>query len=129
VEGVKYTTARSVAQRAVDLVFADLGRPSPPCRTAEERLSETAETFLDPRGLDQAGIQHAVREEMALKLSDIVFRRSNLGATPRLSRATVREIARMAGAELGWGALQLETEIEDVMRQTGVPGFAMEAVG
>jgi glycerol-3-phosphate dehydrogenase len=31
--GVKYTTARSLAQRTVDLVFDKLGRSSPPCRT------------------------------------------------------------------------------------------------
>ena len=36
--GVKYTTARYVAERAVNLVFKKLGRPSPRCRTAYTRL-------------------------------------------------------------------------------------------
>ena len=38
VVGVKYTTARYVAEKAVDLVFKKLGRPSPRCQTAHTRL-------------------------------------------------------------------------------------------
>ena len=34
VVGVKWTTARAVAEEAVDLVFRKLGRTPPPCRTA-----------------------------------------------------------------------------------------------
>ena len=33
VAGTKYTTARAVAQRVTDLVFAKLGRAAVPCRT------------------------------------------------------------------------------------------------
>jgi glycerol-3-phosphate dehydrogenase len=72
---------------------------------------------------------HAIREEMAVKLSDIVFRRSHLGTLPRVSRATLEEMGRVAGAELGWDATRQETEVEDVMRQFGVSRLAMEAVG
>lgn len=38
VAGVRYTTARHTAARVVDLVCAQLGRPAPPCRTAEVPL-------------------------------------------------------------------------------------------
>ena len=38
VVGVKYTTARHVAEKAVDLVFTKLGRPSPRCQTAHTQL-------------------------------------------------------------------------------------------
>jgi glycerol-3-phosphate dehydrogenase len=38
VAGVKYTTARGVAERVVDLVAAKLGVAAPPCRTGSTRL-------------------------------------------------------------------------------------------
>ncbi len=42
--GVKYTTARLVAEQALDLVFGKMGRTPPPCRTASVPLwgGETA---------------------------------------------------------------------------------------
>jgi glycerol-3-phosphate dehydrogenase len=130
VEGVKYTTARSVAVQVVDQVFADLGRDSPSCRTADVRLVPRDEMSFEPDGeVATTEIIHAVREEMALKLSDIVFRRSRLGTMARPPRVVVEEIARVAGAELGWDAIRMEAEIEEVMRQFGVPGSPMEAVG
>jgi glycerol-3-phosphate dehydrogenase len=66
---------------------------------------------------------------MAVRLADIVFRRTTLGAAPGPDRATVEEAARVAGAELGWDGARQEAEIESVMRQADVPGPAMEAVG
>jgi glycerol-3-phosphate dehydrogenase len=131
VEGVKYTTARRVAERVVDRVFSRLGRTSPPCRTAEVRLDELGrETYLQPNGtVGRADIMHAIREEMALKLSDIVFRRSYLGTLSGVSRITLEDMSQVAGAELGWDASRQEAEVEDVMRQFGIVGPAVEAVG
>jgi glycerol-3-phosphate dehydrogenase len=66
---------------------------------------------------------------MAVKLSDVVFRRTSLGTLPGPERATVEEAARVAGAELGWDDVRQEAEIQDVLRQTGLVLPAMEAVG
>jgi glycerol-3-phosphate dehydrogenase len=131
VEGVKFTTARRVAERAIDRVFASLGRTSPPCRTAEVLLPG-AQARLSVEGkatVVSEEIRRAVRQEMAVRLADIVFRRTTLGAAPGPDRATVEEAARVAGAELGWDGARQEAEIESVMRQADVPGPAMEAVG
>jgi glycerol-3-phosphate dehydrogenase len=131
VEGVKYTTARCVAERAVDRVFRSLGRMSPSCRTAEQRLPG-AQTKVSPKtGLEAAReeIVCAVREEMAVTLADIVFRRTALGAAPGPERAPVVEAGRVAGEELGWDRSRQEAEVDAVMRQAGVPGLALEAVG
>jgi glycerol-3-phosphate dehydrogenase len=131
VEGVKFTTARKVAERVVDRVFSHLGRTTPPCRTAEVRLDQPGgETYLEPNGtVARADIMHAIREEMALKLSDIVFRRSHLGTLSGVSRLTLEEMSRVAGAELGWDGSRQEAEVEDVTRQFGIAGPAVEAVG
>jgi glycerol-3-phosphate dehydrogenase len=74
-------------------------------------------------------IVQAVREEMAVNLTDIVFRRTTLGDTPGPDRAVVEAVARMAGPELGWDRLRQESEVDEVLRQTGAPGPALEAVG
>jgi glycerol-3-phosphate dehydrogenase len=131
VEGVKYTTARRVAERVVDRVFGSLGRSSPPCQTTEVRLDEQgSETSLHPDGsVTPEQIRHAIREEMALKLSDIVFRRSHLGTVLRPDRATMEAVGRAAGAELGWDATRQEAEVEEVMRRFEVPDLAVETVG
>ena len=131
VEGVKFTTARLVAERAVDRVFASLDRRSPTCRTAVLRLPGAEDRVAPEPGAVPAkeAIVQAVREEMAVTLTDIVFRRTTLGDTPGPDRAAVEAVARMAGPELGWDRLRQEGEIEEVLRQTGAPGPALEAVG
>jgi glycerol-3-phosphate dehydrogenase len=131
VEGVKYTTARLVAQRAVDRVFASLKRASPACRTSELRLQGPESRVATDEGTIPAReeIVRAVREEMAVSLTDIVFRRIALGAVPGPQRAAVEIAAAIAGPELGWDSLRQATEIDAVFREAGVPGSALEAVG
>jgi glycerol-3-phosphate dehydrogenase len=118
-EGVKYTMARRVAEHAIDRIFAALGRNSPRCLTSKTPL----DTGRHP------DVLNAVREEMAIKLADVVFRRTALGEPPGPDRVAVEAAARVAGAELGWNAARQEAEIEEVMRHTGSPGAAVEAVG
>jgi glycerol-3-phosphate dehydrogenase len=117
-EGVKYTTARRVAERAVDLVFDGLGQSSPRCLTSV--------TALDMGSGPE--VLHAVREDMAITLADIVFRRTSLGEAPGPDRASVEAAAHIAGAELGWDALRQEAEVDDVMRQSTMPGAPVETV-
>ncbi len=74
-QGVKYTTARAVAERAVDLVVRRLGRAAPPCRTAVTPLA-AARPLSGPL---EERVRCAVREEMALTLADAVLRRLDLG--------------------------------------------------
>jgi len=125
VEPVKYTTARSVAERLVDLVFRDLGRPAPPCRTAEVPLTQ-AGTDAEVTAFD---VRRAVHEEMAVKLGDIVFRRSNMGNSLRIDRGAVTQIARLAGAELGWDTMRQGAEVDEVMNKTQHPVAMGEPVG
>ncbi|MBA3658125.1 MAG: FAD-dependent oxidoreductase [Gemmatimonadales bacterium] len=113
-DGVKYTTARLVAERAVDLVFSVLGRPGVPCRTTHTPLPDTRVPASDP----EAAIRLAVRSEMAVHLADVVLRRTDLGAPPGPTREVVETAGRTAGGELGWNVATQEAEIEDVMRRT-----------
>jgi glycerol-3-phosphate dehydrogenase len=114
VEGVKYTTARRVAEGVVDRIVAAVGAVAGRCRTAHTRVDD-GEAAGGPE-LD-ARVRHAVREEMAVRLSDVVLRRIWSGAPPEPAAETVVAAARIAGDELGWSASHEEAEIEDVMRQ------------
>jgi len=151
--GVRYTTARGVAESAVDLVFHKLGRKSPTSLTALTPVYggkiepfESLRSFADDairsrrsdlsqdvirtlihnygseyqtvtRYLDEdpawgkpfegttvlrAEVVHAVRDEMAEKLADVVFRRTALGTGGNPGESTLSACAELMGSLLGW---------------------------
>jgi glycerol-3-phosphate dehydrogenase len=161
--GLKYTTARGVAERTIDTVAKRLDARVKPSQTAmrvlpgagiadhEALAIETArEVHLDvplatlrhlvaryaERAADivrlmkeqkawmasvaadcpttGAEVVHATRHEMALRLSDIVIRRSGLGAAGHPGKEAVSACATIAAAELGWDQQRIEEEIRDV---------------
>jgi glycerol-3-phosphate dehydrogenase len=116
VEGVKYTTGRRVASIAVDRILSDLDVADPGCRTSATPLSGAYDVTPDDPQL-ATRIREAVRNEMALTLGDVVFRRTGLGEPPGPDRESVCSAARIAARELGWDSVREATEVEDVMRQ------------
>jgi glycerol-3-phosphate dehydrogenase len=91
--GVKYTTARAVAERALDLVLRKLGRPPGPCRTASTKLPGAA--VEDQPSLALATrVERAVKEEMAQTLDDVV-RRIGLAALGPPDPAQLSQCARL----------------------------------
>jgi glycerol-3-phosphate dehydrogenase len=116
VEGVKYTTARRVAAAAVDRILRALGVPDPGCRTSATPLSGAYDVRADDPRLETR-IREAVRNEMALTLRDVVYRRTGLGEPPGPDRRSVCAAARIVARELGWDSAMEAAEVEDVMRQ------------
>ena len=96
--GVKYTTARGVAERVLDLAVSRLSRRVSRCRTAETPLPEARP--LDGSLEEQA--RCAVREEMALHLADAVLRRLDLGSAGPPDPAALDAVARGMAEELAW---------------------------
>ena len=164
--GVRYTTARDTAQRAIDTVFGVLGKPSPPCRTVDtplvggaisdldallheaERKGETATgrrlalsygtTYTevleslrdrpdDARPLGSAcavthgEIRHAVRQEMAVKLSDAVLRRTEAGSAGHPGNDALRAAGTLMAGELDWSQRRVEEEIAGVESTYVIP--------
>jgi glycerol-3-phosphate dehydrogenase len=159
--GVRYTTARGVAEKAVDLVFKKFGKKAPRSMTAEtpiwggriERFSEFSAQSLQqfPNGLGhsvasniihnygsewkcvmdyvngdpglaetisgtsviKAEVVHAVREEMALKLLDVVLRRTDMGNAGFPGRTGLNQCAEVMARELKWNAGRMESEISE----------------
>jgi glycerol-3-phosphate dehydrogenase len=123
VEGVKYTTARAVAEHVVDRIAAELGAGVAPCATARVRVDEGLGDLAAPL---ESRVRQAVRSEMALRLSDVVLRRTTLGIPPGPTRKQVGAAARLVAGELGWAPAREEAEIEEVMRQLRGSGSTME---
>jgi glycerol-3-phosphate dehydrogenase len=163
VVGVKYTTARDVAQKVVDLAVEKLGRKTLPCQThitpiygghierfgdfmtqtiqehpfrlAPEVTQHLAysygseyyrvlkylgeeptwgQTIGAGSSVLKAEVVHAVREEMAQKLTDVVQRRTELGAAGLPDEATLHVCADLMANELGWGQARKEREVDEV---------------
>ncbi len=169
--GVRYTTARETAERAVDAVVDQVGRAVDPCRTATTPLAggdipdvdtfvrdaaaegdsqvpaglrhRLAHTFgtryralavelasspdarapLSPTcGITAGEVRHVVREEMAVRLSDALLRRTEAGSAGDPGDEAVSAAARIMAGELGWTASQVEREVADLRRVYQRPG-------
>jgi glycerol-3-phosphate dehydrogenase len=164
VVGVRFTTARLVAEKAVDLVAGKLGRGVPRARTAvtpvyggeiaDVRAFVERESRAGACGLSAdvlmplvrnygtaypevlrcigenrcrserigssnviaAEVVHAVREEMAQKLADVVFRRTELGTAAHPGESALRACAALMAAELAWSDERVRTELDEVGR-------------
>jgi len=163
VVGVKFTTARGVAERAVNVVARRLHQRLPPSRTARTALPgaaiadhealaiETARdlhrdvplplirhlialyaegaaeiirlvhqrpTLGEPlcAGSEtiQAEVVYTIRREMAVRLSDIVIRRTTRGSAGEPPAECVRAAAKIAQMELAWDDQRTAKEIADV---------------
>jgi glycerol-3-phosphate dehydrogenase len=161
--GVKYTTAREVAQRAVDLVVEKLGKSVPECSTHVTPLYGGQIAYFEPflegavktrrKGLSaqdmrhlvynygseyrqvlaqadedpalmekvssaapvmKAQVAHAVRSEMAHKLGDVVFRRTELGSTGHPGDEALEACAATMAHLMGWSEASKEQELEEV---------------
>jgi glycerol-3-phosphate dehydrogenase len=110
--GVKYTTARAVAERVIDLVLEKLGRTATPCRTTEALLPGAGLDAPDPAD----PVLQAINEEMAHTLADVVVRRTGLGAAGYPGEAVAADIARRMQQALGWTDQRRMSEIDQLKR-------------
>jgi len=163
--GVRATTARGVAKRAIELICRKSGKRAGGSRTAaspvqggdmddfEACARDAIETWKESIGAEvmrglvhnygteyktvlnhmegkdslgetvgdskvlKAQIVHAVREEMALKLKDVLFRRTDLCAGGCPGQDAVRMCADVMGNELGWAEERIQTEVADAMKR------------
>ena len=62
-----------------------------------------------------ASVVYATREEMAMMLSDVIFRRTELGNTGALARSELLAVARLMATERGWGMGETALQVEHVI--------------
>jgi glycerol-3-phosphate dehydrogenase len=112
IQGVKYTGARSLSERAISLIGARLGRTLPSGRTACTILPGAA----PQSGSVEDQTRYAVREEMALHLEDVLLRRLDVGAAGRPDAAIVARVVQVMAAELRWNEPRRRAEEEALAR-------------
>jgi glycerol-3-phosphate dehydrogenase len=82
------------------------------------RLMHDHPPFAEPLAANEptlrAEIIYVIRNEMAMRLTDIIMRRTGLGAMGHPGEEVIHECARLAGAELGWDAEKIAEEIRAV---------------
>lgn len=163
--GVKYTTARVVAEQAMDVAVGQLGMKTQKCQThttpvrsgkiedfkaflrtallkvprvIHERTTEhlvytygleyqklvecmlmqpdLARRIDPPLPVTVAEVEHAVHDEMALTLADVMGRRTELGSTGLPSMATLKKCASLMGREFQWSSEHQQQEINSVIQ-------------
>ena len=158
--GVRATTARGKAKKAVDMIVNKLGGRNYKSKTAFTPIYggdiDSMHDFLDAAicrhskklAVDQisalvcnygsqymsvlkyidenpswsgcigksttlkAEIVHAIREEMAQSLSDVVYRRTDLGTGQIPGRSALQECAEIIAPEFGWDQNRIEKQIQ-----------------
>ena len=68
-----------------------------------------------------AEILYGVREEMGMRLGDVILRRTEAGSAGSPGRDALESAAVIAGAELGWNPVWVAREIEDVEAAYRIP--------
>jgi glycerol-3-phosphate dehydrogenase len=106
VVAAKYTTARAVAEQAVDLIEQRLERPHVPSRTSVTPLPEAR--LLEGPLRDRA--RTAVQKEMAFSLADAVLRRLDLGTAGEPPAEEVGVVASVMAHEFGWDLARIAAE-------------------
>jgi len=151
--GVKYTTARDVAMKAVNRIARLVPGSWKRCATAKVRLfggeidsfdahlsalyakapaasaAHLAKCYGTAAGdilsypadllhpvpgsaeVLKAEVLHAVHQEMAMTLADVVLRRTDLGSGEQPSDETLKAVANLMARELGWDAERIAKEI------------------
>lgn len=68
-----------------------------------------------------AEILHAIREEMAVKLSDVIFRRIGAGTADNPGNSLLENCARIMADELDWTAERKTAELDEVKKKLAYP--------
>jgi glycerol-3-phosphate dehydrogenase len=115
VGGGKYTTFRAIAEEVVDQVCGILGTPRP-CRTATEPLPNlrppaSGEIVCEFPKVTASDVEHAVREESATSVDDVMRRRTPLALTRHGGAETAATVARLMAAAAGWNDRQREESL------------------
>jgi len=124
--GGKYTTHRSLAERVVNAVIRVTGARAGRCVTAEDPLPGRAAeiealrarhpgTIAGTEAVDEATVVHAVRNEMARHLEDVLERRTRLWLDRDAMRRAAEPVSRWMAAQLAWDE---STRVAEVTRVT-----------
>ena len=115
---IKWTTARLVAERVVD-VLAKRHDGAGACQTRKRALPDDASTPSEAAGLDNDGLRAFVEghiaETQAQHLDDIVLRRTNDLVLGRLTARQLKTIVAVMAAHFGWSDATRNAEVRSAL--------------
>jgi glycerol-3-phosphate dehydrogenase len=122
IAGGKYTTYRVIAQQTVDAVLGVLNAPAAPCRTAEvqlpnQRPAQAGEKISDSPPVFASDIIHACEHEMAVTLSDVMRRRTQLAFSRNGGVESAGRVARLMAPVLHWSADEQRAQIDRYLEE------------
>jgi glycerol-3-phosphate dehydrogenase len=78
-----------------------------------EELKDLAVT-LGQSDVIKAEVVYCIQEEMAMKLEDVIFRRTGLGTATHPGEEVLTECSKVMASALGWDETRRHQEIEGV---------------
>ena len=118
--GVKYTTARLIAEKCINLAFRKLGKKDPGCLTKKQPLEGSTKATIEVEKLDHDGFSRFCRDQiknsMAIHLSDLVLRRMNLAMQGQLNLERLTFCLELMSKEFDWSSKQQLREVQDLTK-------------
>jgi glycerol-3-phosphate dehydrogenase len=117
VVGVKYTTARLEAERAVDLAFRKLGKADPGCQTRKLPLEKNANPIVKTGELKldefKKFCQYQIDHNMTLRFSDLLLRRMHLTVCGDISKDKILTALAVMSDNYDWNKDQQIDELNN----------------
>lgn len=109
------TTSDGLSKDAEDYLANNYGSEAKKVAAYAESCRKWEESLQEDSLLLCCEVLHAVREEMAVTLSDFAFRRTGLATAERPPKNSLEIASRLMGKELGWSLIRQNREVENVM--------------
>jgi glycerol-3-phosphate dehydrogenase len=129
-EVLKYLEGNPASAQTITATRCPENAPSPSSRCREDWRLATSAPWEETCGegasrleamrsdydeaLWKAKVLHGIREEMAQKLADVVFRRTALGMAGNPGNTCLKACASIMSKELGWDQARSQREVEEV---------------
>ena len=107
-------TSHELSSEIVRLLISHYGSSYSKVVECLDRNTDSCEAISDMSYLIEAEVRYAVKEEMAQKLADVVFRRTTLGQAGNLTDTSLRLAAAFMACELAWSEETMMREVEEV---------------
>jgi glycerol-3-phosphate dehydrogenase len=122
IAGGKYTTFRAIAQQGIDAVLAALGKKRVECRTAKEVIPNRRPAVQGKRiaalpEIFDSDIAFACQEQMAMSVSDVMWRRTGLALSRAGGEDVARAVADVMTPLLDWNAQQCAASVDKYVRE------------
>jgi glycerol-3-phosphate dehydrogenase len=118
--------SREVSAHIVRLLISQYGSGYANVLQYLKNTTEADQATIDIHSVTRAEVLHGIREEMAQKLADIVFRRTTAALPGNLTEGSLKTCAAVMAQELGWNEERVRREIAEVRDALSLATIATE---